>query len=263
MVEIDCTDRGNVATRLMHATNEPAALDRFAESIQKIQAIMPNCELAVLSGAELAFRWRGPEFARARIGAEAATFRSRQEIVFGVGAEVRVLEERNWTFFLELLTVPRDTRNPYGPKQHPLFRLHPERWLESLVVGDVSMVDEQLDPRLLYSQVPAFSAADRAIDVLTTTREGRLAVVELKADEDIHLPLQGLDYWSRVEWHHSRGEFPRYGYFPHREPSPKRHCFFWWRRRFMYIPQRMCCCAILRRRLNGNLWALTSAGGRG
>jgi hypothetical protein len=70
--------------------------------------------------------------------------------------------------------------------------MHPEQWLESLVVSDVSTVDERLEPRPLYSQVPAFSAADRAmIDVLTTTHEGRLAVVELKADEDIHLPLPG------------------------------------------------------------------------
>ena len=220
VVEIDCSDRGNVATRLVHATNEAAARDRFADSIQKIQALLPNCEIAVRSGAELAFRWRGLEFACARMGAEVATFRSRQEIVFGVGAEERVLEERNWVFFLQLLTALRDTRHPYGPRQHPLFRLHPERWLESLVVGDVSMVDERLEPRQLYSQVPAFSAADRAmIDVLTTTREGRLAVVELKADEDVHLPLQGLDYWSRVEWHHARGEFPQFGYFAGRELS--------------------------------------------
>ena len=41
----------------------------------------------------------------------------------------------------------------------------------------------------------------------------RLAVVELKADQDIHLPLQGLDYWSRVEWHNARGELLRFGYF--------------------------------------------------
>jgi hypothetical protein len=109
-----------------------------------------------------------------------------------------VLEDRNWPLFLQLLTAVRDTRHPYGPRQHPLFRLHPERWLESLVVADVSVIDERLDPRLLYSQVPAFSASDHAmLDVLTTTRDGRLAVVELKADEDIHLPLQGLDYWSR------------------------------------------------------------------
>lgn len=223
LVEIDCTDRGNVSTRLVRATNETAALERFAESISRINTILPTCEVAVLSPAELAFRWRGLEFARARMGAEAATFRSKQEIVFGVGAEERVLEERNWPFFLQLLSAIRDTRHPYGPRQNPLFRLRPERWLESLVVADVSVIDGRLDPRSLYSQVPAFSASDRAmLDVLTTTHDGRLAVVELKADEDIHLPLQGLDYWSRVEWHHARGEFPRFGYFPHRELSTEK-----------------------------------------
>jgi hypothetical protein len=223
LVEIDCSDRGNVSTRLVHATNETAALERFAESIARVRSILPNCEVAILSGAEIAFRWRGLEFARARMGAEAVTFRSKEEIVFGVGAEERVLEDRNFSFFVQLLSAVRDARHPYGPRQHPLFRMHPERWLESLVVSDVSVVNEHLEPRSQYSQVPAFSGADRAmIDVLTTTRDGRLAVVELKADEDIHLPLQGLDYWSRVEWHHTRGEFPRFGYFSERELSPEK-----------------------------------------
>src|ERR1035438_1900313 len=154
LVEIDCTDRGNVATRLVHATNETAALARFAESIARIQTILPNCEVAVLSAAEIAFRWRGLEFARARMGAEAVTFRSRQEIVFGVGAEERVLEDRNWAFFVQLLTALREARHPYGPRQHPLFRMHPERWLESLVVSDVSVIDERLESRPPYSQVP-------------------------------------------------------------------------------------------------------------
>jgi hypothetical protein len=100
--------------------------------------------------------------------------------------------------------------------------LHPERWLESLVARDVGAVDERLDNDCLFSPAPAFSASDRAmIDVLTTTREGRLAVVKLKADEDIHLPLQGLDYWSRVAWHHARGEFQRFGYFSGRPLPPE------------------------------------------
>lgn len=220
VIEIDCTDRGNIATRLVHATNETAALERFGDSIARVRSILPNCEVAVLSPAELSFRWRGLEFARARMGAEAMTFRSKQEIVFGVGAEERVLEERNWTTFLHLLTALRDARHPYGPRQDRLFRMHPERWLESLVMSDVSVIDERLEQESVYSQVPAFSAADRAmIDVLTLTREGRLAVVELKADEDIHLPLQGLDYWARVEWHRGREEFLKFGYFGGRELS--------------------------------------------
>jgi hypothetical protein len=220
VAEIDCSDRGNVVTRLVHAPNEAGALERFEESIQRIHRVLPNCEVVVLSAAEISFRWRGLEFARARLGAEAATFRGKQEIVFGVGPQECILEDRNWDFFVQLVTTLRNTRHIYGPKQHALFRMHPERWLESLVVGDVSVINERLESRQLYSQVPAFSAADRAmLDVLTTTHDGRLAVVELKADEDIHLPLQGLDYWSRVDWHHARGEFQKYGYFAARELS--------------------------------------------
>lgn len=227
LVEVDCSDRGNISTRLVHAPNETAALERFAESIQKIRGILPNCEVVVLSPAEVAFRWRGLEFARARMGAEALTFRSKQEIAFGVGAEERVLEDRNWSFFVDLLGTLRDHRHPYGPRQHALFRMHPERWLESLVGGDVSVVAERLEAESVYSQVPAFSAADRAmIDVLTLTRDGRLAVVELKADEDLHLPLQGLDYWSRVRWHHARGEFLKFGYFGGRELSSEAPLLF-------------------------------------
>jgi hypothetical protein len=227
VVEVDCTDRGNVATRLVHATNESAALERFADSIARIKTVLPNCEVAVRSPAEISFRWRGLEFARGHMGAEAVTFRSKQEVVFGVGAEERVLEDQNWALFVQLLTALRDARHPYGPRAERLFRMHPERWLESLVMTDVSVIDERLEAESVYEQVPAFSAADRAmIDVLTLTREGRLAVVELKADEDIHLPLQGLDYWARVQWHNRRGEFLRFGYFGGREMSAEAPLLF-------------------------------------
>ena len=227
LVEIDCADRGNVATRLVHAADDDAARERFKESIARVQQVLPNCEVAVPSAAEVVFRWRGLEFARARLGGIAGSFRSTEEIVFGVGAEERILEARNQAEFSALANCLRETRHPYGPRQHPLWRLRPERWLESLVVGDVSVVDGRLESLYQYSQVPAFSAADRAmIDVLTATHMGRLAVVELKADEDIHLPLQGLDYWSRVEWHHGRGEFPRFGYFEGRELSNEKPLLF-------------------------------------
>ena len=36
------------------------------------------------------------------------------------------------------------------------------------------------------------------LDLLTLDRNARLVVLELKADEDLHLPLQALDYWIRV-----------------------------------------------------------------
>jgi hypothetical protein len=220
--EIDCSDRGNIATRLVHCPDENAARERFADSIAYIHGLIPEADTAVLSGAEIAFRLYGLEFARARLAHELASFRSKQEIVFGVGAEEHVLQENNAPDFMNLVRRLGEVRHPEGPRAHPLFRLHPERWLESLVTTDIASIDERLDPTDVYSQVPAFSASDRAmIDVLATTRDARLAVIELKADEDIHLPLQGLDYWSRVNWHHTRGEFQKYGYFPRRELSPE------------------------------------------
>jgi hypothetical protein len=59
------------------------------------------------------------------------------------------------------------------------------------------------------------------LDLLSVDKDGRLAVIELKAEEDLHLALQGLDYWVRVRWHHQQnsdagselGEFQRHGYF--------------------------------------------------
>ena len=215
LVEIDISDRGNIATRLVHAADESSARERFAESIARIRGLMPEVEIAILSSAEIAFRRHGLEFAQTRLAHDPVSFRSSTEIVFGVGRGERVLTDLNEEYFTTLVRSIGEVRHPEGPRDHPLWRMHPERWLESLAVLNLGALDGELDGQIKYSQVPAFSASDRAmIDVLTTTREGRLAVVELKADEDIHLPLQGLDYWSRVAWHQARGDFARFGYFP-------------------------------------------------
>jgi len=220
LVEIDISDRGNIMTRLVRVADEAAVRERFADSIMRIHDLMPEAEIALLSSAEIAFRRHGLEFAHARIAHDPASFRSSTEIVFGVGRAEKVLTDSNSESFIALVRSIGEVRHPEGPRDHPLWRMHPERWLESKAVLDLAPLDGQLGGRAQYSQVPAFSASDRAmIDVLTTTREGRLAVVELKADEDIHLPLQGLDYWSRVAWHHARGDFPRFGYFPKVEIS--------------------------------------------
>jgi hypothetical protein len=52
------------------------------------------------------------------------------------------------------------------------------------------------------------------MDLVAVDYAGRLAVLELKATADLHLPFQALDYWMRVKWHLDRGEFSRLGYFP-------------------------------------------------
>ncbi|HXP45805.1 MAG TPA: hypothetical protein VN810_00935 [Terriglobales bacterium] len=217
---VDCRDRGNIATRLVRAPDEPMVRSRFAGAIARVAELAPEAEVRVLSPTELAFRFCGLEFARAQV-AQAPGFRNVEEIVFGAGPYQAALTEENAAEFAGFVRAVRAARRPDGQRANPLWRIQPERWLESLVARDVSVLDSRLDPACVYSQVPAFSASDRAmIDVLTLTRERRLAVVELKADEDIHLPLQGLDYWAHVEWHRARGEFQKFGYFPGIEIAP-------------------------------------------
>jgi hypothetical protein len=78
---------------------------------------------------------------------------------------------------------------------------------------DVTRIDASLDSRFVYGQVFANSGGEHGIlDLLTVTRSGRLAVLELKASEHIHLPRQAADYWLRVRRHLERGDFSRYGY---------------------------------------------------
>ena len=61
----------------------------------------------------------------------------------------------------------------------------------------------------------AGSGAERGIiDVLTITRAGRLAILELKASEQSIFPCRPRDYWLRVRRHLELGEFRSYGYFP-------------------------------------------------
>jgi len=217
---MEVSDRGNISTRLVHCPDETQIHTRFSAPVALVKTLMPEVEVGIPSPAEVSFRCHGLEFARARLSAKPGDFRSAPEIVFGTGPGERVLDGNNFAHFERLIRSIGEVRHAEGPGESRWWRLHPERWLESLVVKNVCALDNQLDPRWCYSQVPAFSASDRAmIDVLVLNRESRLAVIELKADEDVHLPLQGIDYWSRVAWHHGRGEFQKFGYFAGQELS--------------------------------------------
>lgn len=217
---VDFTDSGNVNTRLTRAVDVRAARERFAASIARIHALAPAAETTIESASEIVFRLYGLEFARARVTPVPGSFRNAESIFFGIAPAEYVLDDSSEGLFGELVQRIAEQRHPGGSHTNLFFRLAPERWLETLITRDVRGIDERLDPRFVYSQVPVFSASDRAmLDMLTCTLDGRLAVLELKADEDIHLPLQGLDYWARVSWHQQRGEFARHGYFAGRELS--------------------------------------------
>jgi hypothetical protein len=150
---------------------------------------------------------RGLEFARVSIRS--------QRVEFGSPEKQQRLNDKNRAQLGELIHSIIESRNGDSNQRGDLlFRAQSERWLESMIRRNVTSLDATLDPRYVYQQVPAYRGEQRSfIDLLGATRQGRLAIIELKVTEDSEFPFQALDYWLRVEWHRKRGDFQRRGYF--------------------------------------------------
>lgn len=205
---VDPNSCGNLDTWLVAHRETQRLLDRAREALDPIVALAPKAITVhpVVQAREVWLRFRGLAFARWDDG----------KVLFGISEAREELTSASRAALKRLLKDLEIHRNALATEnRHSLYRAQPERWLESLVREDVTRIDAALDSRFVYAQVFANAAGEHGIlDLLGVTRTGRLAVLELKAAEHIHLPLQAAGYWLRVRRHLEQGDFPRYGYFP-------------------------------------------------
>jgi hypothetical protein len=176
-------------------------------AVTGIRIILPknSCGIVAAQSREVWLRFRGLPFARWDDG----------RVFFGINDAREELTPASRAALKHLVHDLEVHRHPLASDtRHSLYRLQPERWLESIVHEDVTRIDAMLDQRFVYAQVFVNAGGEHGIlDLLTVTRSGRLAVIELKASEHIHLPLQAADYWLRVRRQLQGGEIARYGYF--------------------------------------------------
>ncbi len=198
---VDPRDRGNIDTHLEPCRRAEPNRDHPWRPI----AALPAVESIPRHDGRVSLRVRGVEFATLE----------GSDLHFGLH-ERRPATERHIPEIRRLVEELDRARSANAEsREHPLYRQFPEAWLESQARAQLDVVDASLERAHVYGQVPAFAGGERGIlDLLAVDYAGRLAVVELKASADIHLPLQALDYWIRVEWHLARGEFSANGYFP-------------------------------------------------
>ena len=208
LAKIDPRSAGNLNTWLVPHRESEALVNQARPVLDPIVALAPQA-MTVYPAAqshEVWLRFRGLPFARWDGGRVFfGSTDARQELTAASRPALKRLVHE-----LEVYRHPlaSDTR-------HSLYRAQPERWLESIVREDVTRMDAMLDQRFVYAQVFANAGGEHGIlDLLTVTRSGRLAIIELKATEHIHLPLQAADYWLRVRRQLQSGEIARYGYFP-------------------------------------------------
>jgi hypothetical protein len=212
---LDADDSGNLDAWLAPRREIDAVLALARPTIERIgRMTTAPIEAAVIPNTrDVALRYRGLLFALWR----------NDGVFYGAGDPRRALTPDRQGEFEALVRELEVHRSPVATDtKHPLYRAQPERWLESLVAADPTRVDARLDARFFYSQVPALTVGDRGVmDAVAVTRNGRLAVIELKASEDLQLVLQAVDYWLRVRWHHGQQDFARYGYFSGVEFDPR------------------------------------------
>jgi hypothetical protein len=219
MEKVDAADGGNVESRLASRRDVESALAAAREPVTHIRSLAPRAssqaiEVRIPAGTnEAAICFRGLEFARS----------NKEGVLFGLGDSQDNLSAATEPALKRLLhQLDLHRSSLVEDTNHPLYRGAPERWLETMVLEDPSKVDAQLDSKHLYSQVPALAAGDRGvIDLLGVTHRGRLVVIELKASEDIQLPIQAVDYWLRVRSHQRDDDFHLHGYFTGIELDPR------------------------------------------
>ena len=224
LARVETTRQGNLKTRLVRAFDPASTMERYAKGIDQVLSMVPagdreRVEVRARSTTEATLSLYGLEFARVRHGHVPGSFERWDAITFGAGASETELTEDSEPLLRAMVGRLFASRHPQSPARDALYRLQPERWLEAALRQDLAEIEPSLSMKPVYSQVPAFAAKDRGmLDLLTTNRSGRLAVLELKADDDLQLPLQGLDYWLRVQQLHAatggRSELERSGYFP-------------------------------------------------
>ena len=210
--KVDPVDVGNRDSWLITRGEMESLLNQARASIARIHALSPHLppagdEIGTLvapGGTEVSLCFRGLEFGRW----------SREGLFFGIDGERRLLTKLNEAALDRLMSQLDFHRTPLAEDtKHRFYRASPERWIEMLIMSDPTRLDAQLDPKHLYSQVPAVASERGVLDLLGVTRRGRLVVIELKAAENIQTPIQAVDYWLRIRRHQLAGDFERNGFF--------------------------------------------------
>ncbi|HEV7698631.1 MAG TPA: hypothetical protein VGO43_00230 [Pyrinomonadaceae bacterium] len=193
---------------ILPASHEPS------HTAQKIIDLAPGNIDIVISRRGETLRFNGLPFARVR------TMLGVEKAWFGTGRrQPYMLTDQSWEHLVELIETLTLNRSDTAPnKRHELYRTAPEAWLESILRGNIKLLDANLILSPIYNQ---FRSSNDKIDLLALRRDGRLVIIELKTQPDRTGVFQAADYWRKIELQRRRGLLSRANLFDGREIADK------------------------------------------
>lgn len=210
---LDPEDRGNLRSVLTPRFSRTCGPAWWVDFLARY----PNVEAVEGGDGSIGYRIFGLEFAHLTAGSGNLA----PVLTYGTKRRTRAAENK-LPAIAALVEEILAQRHAGGDRRHPYYTAEPEKWLEAQIRANLNEIDAQLDAQVVYSQALGCLSGERsAIDLLGIDRFGRLNILEVKASEDIHLPLQAFDYWLRVSQHLAAGDFEKSGYFPGREISSR------------------------------------------
>lgn len=187
--------------------NRPAQ-QTTSELAGYIRSLAPEAIDVMRAGHGETLRFHGLAFARVR------RVMRRERVWFGIERGRRQeLDESSQPQLQNLIdNLIEHRRHEAHDHSHALYAHAPESWLESLLRRCITDLDPGLVLSPLHTQLRTSldaRAGARPVDLVALRQDGRLVVIELKVSEDAAFPLQGADYWRRVEAHRRHGNLAR------------------------------------------------------
>src|SRR5262249_21777827 len=141
---------------------------KLPDEVEWIKSLAPDIieVRATSTGDRLKIEINGLEIARVYC-------RTRRRVEFGVESRRTLTDRNRCEFALFVKAVAGSRRAGASDRQHPFYRIAAESWLEAILRRDISLLDPNLLPEYLYSQVPAIRrSGERFIDLLAARSDG-------------------------------------------------------------------------------------------
>jgi hypothetical protein len=201
LVQIDIRESAICSRIAVKSFDHARSFDRFTEGTHRVMAFLSEetqaqIELRALTPCEIALEIKGWPIAYVRFAYLPGSFKRQDSITFIIDRKEFPLTTANAPRFQKMVAALVTNRTSAGSDASIYFQSHETQWLRWSLRTALPWIEPCMKPNTYYKAVPIVTLrGKKELNLMTCDSSGRIAVIEMKACDDMHLPLRGLDAW--------------------------------------------------------------------